>query len=192
MARTAAQAAKQSAAALTVIALAVFLTACAPARLDSAEGGTAAGKIDPERPLVSAHQLTAAGEYDMALRAFSQAALRDGLTADILAGMGAANLAAGRLGQAEPLLRRAAEADPEWPENLNNLGVVLLERGKTAEAVQVLRRAYALDNGESDAIRDNLRLALATFENSVTVEESGTGYSLERRGSGSYLLSTVR
>ena len=31
-----------------------------------------------------------------------------------------------------------------------------MERGKTAEAVQVFQRAYALDNGESDAIRDNL------------------------------------
>ncbi len=179
------------AALLALLTAVVLISGCAPARLDTVQSGTAAGIIDPDRPLDSAYTLSAAGQYDMALRAFSQAALDDGLTAEILAGMGAANLGAGRLGQAEPLLRRAAEAEPDWPENLNNLGIVLLERGKTAEAVQVLRRAFALDNGESDAIRDNLRLALATFEKSATVDTNGTGYKLERQGSGSYLLTSV-
>jgi Flp pilus assembly protein TadD len=146
--------------------------------------------IDPADPLASAHDLSALGEYDLALRAFSQAALDQGLTPEILAGMGAANLGLGRLGQAEPLLRRAAEAEPAWPENLNNLGVVLLEQGKAGEAVQTLRRAYALDNGESDAIRNNLRLALATLENSDTVAADSGGYRLVRLGGGSFLLST--
>ena len=82
----------------------------------------------------------------------------------------------------------AVDADPAWPEPMNNLGVVLMERGKTAEAVQVFQRAYALDNGESDAIRDNLRLALAKTEKSVITEVNEDNYKLVRRGSGDYLI----
>ena len=70
-----------------------------------------------------------------------------------------------RLGQAEKFLRRALDADESRPDAWNNLGVILLEKGETAEAVQIFRKAYALDNGDSDMIRDNLRLALAKLEN---------------------------
>ena len=34
----------------------------------------------------------------------------------------------------------------------------------------MFRKAYALDNGESDSIRDNLRLALAKTEKSVMLK----------------------
>ena len=93
-----------------------------------------------------------------------------------------------RLGQAEKLLREAVEKDETHPEVWNNLGVVLMERGKLAEAQLTFRKAYALDNGESDAIRDNLRLALAKSENSVTIPDQEDSYKLVRRGSGDYLV----
>ena len=63
-----------------------------------------------------------------------------------------------------------------------------MERGKTAEAAEVFRRAYALDNGESDAIRDNLRLALAKIENPGYDPDQQQDYALVRLGSGSYLI----
>jgi len=135
------------------------------------------------------HRLMAAGQYELALRSFSRAALDHGMDAEILSGLGSANLGLGRLGQAEQLLRRAVAKDESQPEDWNNLGVVLMERGKTAEAVQVFRKAYALDNGESDAIRDNLRLALAKSENSVIKEVDEEKYKLVRRGAGDYLIS---
>ena len=120
------------------------------------------------------------------------------IKADIEACRSSANgLAAnwqGRLETAERLLRRAVEAEDATPEFWNNLGVVLVEKGEYAEAEQMLRRAYALDSGESDAIRDNLRLALAKSANSVYGEDAiqaNQKYKVVRRGGGSYLLRTI-
>ena len=135
------------------------------------------------------HRLIAAGQYELAIKSFQRAALdRGGIDSEILSGLGSANLGLGRLGQAETLLRRAVAGDENYPEAWNNLGVVLMERGQTAEAVQVLRKAYALDNGESDAIRDNLRLAIAKSENSDIAELDNENYKLVRRGSGDFLI----
>ena len=131
----------------------------------------------------------AAGQFELAIKSFNRAALETGLDVEVLSGLGSANLGLGRLGQAESLLRRAVKKDAKQPEVWNNLGVVLMERGKTTEAEQILRRAYALDNGESDAIRDNLRLALAKSENSDTLTLDDDNYKLVRRGSGDYLIS---
>ncbi|MAU51738.1 MAG: hypothetical protein CMN17_05045 [Roseovarius sp.] len=145
-------------------------------------------------PLLVGHRLMDAGEYELALRAYSRAAAEQGMTGDVLAGMGSAHLAQGRLETAERLLRRAVEAEDATPEFWNNLGVVLVEKGEYAEAEQMLRRAYALDSGESDAIRDNLRLALAKSANSVYGEDAiqaNQKYKVVRRGGGSYLLRTI-
>jgi Flp pilus assembly protein TadD len=135
------------------------------------------------------HRLIAAGQYELAIKSFNRAALARGADVEVLSGLGSANLGLGRLGQAETLLRDAVTKDSEQPEVWNNLGVVLMERGKTPEAVQIFRRAFALDNGESDAIRDNLRLALAKSENPVTDTIEDYNYKLVRRGSGDYLIS---
>lgn len=169
---------------------------------------SAGGKPDPDDPLASplapgvdprgettsglivGHRLMAAEEYELALDAFTRAALEEGLTAEVLSGLGSANLGLGRLGQAETHLRRAVERDPEWPAALNNLGVVLMERQKYPEAEQILRRAFALNNGESDAIRENFRLALAKLDQSAHSETQKQGYALVQRGGGSYLIRT--
>ena len=99
-------------------------------------------------------------------------------------------LGLGRLGQAETLLRRAIATDEAIPETWNNLGVVLMEKGDAAEAEQIFRRAYALDNGESDSIRDNLRLALAKIENQG-YDEADQEYKMVRRGSSEFLLRRI-
>lgn len=134
------------------------------------------------------HRLMAAHEYELALEAFTRAALDHGMTGEVLSSLGTANLGLGRLGQAEALLRRATEQEPDWPEAMNNLGVVLMEQGKYAEAEQVLRRAYALDNGQSDPIRENLLLALANLENSVNTAGQNQEYELVQRGRGNILI----
>lgn len=66
--------------------------------------------------------------------------------------------------------------------------MVLIEKGKTAEAAQVFRRAFGLDNGESVAIRDNLRLALAKLENSQYDAEIEQEYKIVRRGNSDFLI----
>jgi hypothetical protein len=63
-----------------------------------------------------------------------------------------------------------------------------MERGKTGEAKRVFQTAYALDSGESDSIRDNLRLAIAKTNKTEYVDDNDTNFSLVRRGSGEYLL----
>ncbi|MEM1236096.1 MAG: tetratricopeptide repeat protein [Pseudomonadota bacterium] len=144
-------------------------------------------RVIPEMEL--GHRLMDAGQYELALRAYTRAAGEQGLTSDVLAALGTANLGLGRLGQAENQLREAKKKDETSPETLNNLGVVLMERGKTVEAEQLFRRAFALDNGNSVAIRDNLRLALAKLENPSYDIAQEEAYKLVRRGSSDYLIT---
>jgi Flp pilus assembly protein TadD len=139
------------------------------------------------------HRLMAAGEYDLALRAYTRAAGQQGLNVDTLSALGSANLKLGRLGQAETLLRRAVDEDPTFAAAWNNLGVILMERGKIPEAAQVFRRAFATDNGNSDEIRDNLRLALANLNDPGNTQiQENEPFQLVRRGTGDFiLLSTL-
>jgi len=139
--------------------------------------------------LLVGHRLMAAGEYELAIKAYYRAAGKLGLNSDIYSALGSANLKLGRLGQAEKLLRKAVEKDAKFAPAWNNLGVVLMEKGDTSEAKRVFQNAYALDSGESDSIRDNLRLAIAKSENSAYVEpDNNDNFSLVRRGRGEYLL----
>lgn len=160
--------------------------------LEQQDGTPFAPTLDPRGAevdqLLVGHRLMQAGEPELALEAFTRAAGRDGLTGEVLSSLGSANLALGRLGQAETLLRRAVEVEPTWPEAWNNLGVALMESGQTSEAAEIFRRAYALDNGESDAIRDNLRLALAKRDDTGYDPAQNQDYRLVRRGSGSFLI----
>ena len=138
--------------------------------------------------LTVGHRLMEAGEHDLALRAYYRAAAERGVGVDVLSAIGSANLKLGRLGQAEQMLRRALEDDPDFVPALNNLGVVLMEKGETGEARRVFQRAFALDSGNSDSIRENLRLAIARTENRVYDPANEANFSLVRRGQGEYLL----
>jgi len=139
--------------------------------------------------LETGHRLVSSGQYELAIRSFNRAAIDRGtVDAEILSGLGTANLGLGRLGQAETLLRRAVERDATSPEIWNNLGVVLMERGKNADAIQIFRKAFALDNGESVSIRDNLRLALTKNENFGASSGTNQDYKLVRRGSADYVI----
>jgi tetratricopeptide (TPR) repeat protein len=138
--------------------------------------------------LIVGHRLMQAGEHELALKAYLRAGSERGLNADVLSALGSANLALGRLGQSERLLRRAIEEDETFAAAWNNLGVVLMETGQIPEASRVFRTAFALDNGESDNIRDNYRLALAKMENPSYDEGNNENFSLVRRGNGRYLL----
>ncbi|MCA0962130.1 tetratricopeptide repeat protein [Salipiger bermudensis] len=180
---------------LTACLTVLMLAACASGDRVLPEGQIYAPTLDPRGEavdgLVVGHRLMQAGQYELALEAFTRAAASHGLTAEVLSSLGTANLGLGRLNQSEALLRQAVEEEPDWSEAWNNLGVVLMERGETAEASEVFRRAYALDNGESDAIRDNLRLALAKMDAASYGAPRQEDYKLVRRGSGSYLIRSI-
>ena len=136
--------------------------------------------------LIVGHRLMAAGEYELALKSYLRAASEQGVNVDVLSAIGSANLALGRLGQAEEILRRATEEDETFPPAWNNLGVVLMEKGNYGEASRVFKLAFALDSGQSADIRENLTKALAKLENTEYREPEK--FRLVRRGRGVYKL----
>lgn len=183
--------------AIAILPLALALGACAPQGLGPVEGGVTppATDIDAETGvdgLLVGHRLMTAGEYDLALRAYYRAGAEQGTTVDVLSALGSANLRLGRIGQAETLLRQALEEEPDFVPALNNLGVVLMEQGEYGEARRVFRHAFAADSGATEAIRENLRLAIARQENAVYTEDNDENrLGLIRRGPGSFeLLAT--
>ncbi|MEZ5686514.1 MAG: tetratricopeptide repeat protein [Paracoccaceae bacterium] len=177
-----------------IAALALSLmAACSQGGLSSPAGNPyAPGMAEGEAidGLTVGHRLMAAGEYELALKAYYRAAASQGATVDVLSAIGSANLKLGRLGQAEQVLRRAIDADNRFVPAWNNLGVVLMEKGEVAEAARVFETAYALDSGQSDSIRQNLRIALAKRKDPGYVEPENKTFSLVRRGAGEYLLLT--
>lgn len=147
---------------------ATALAACNSGGLNRSAGGVYAPGQAPGADvdgLVVGHRLMEAGQYELALQAYTRAAGQQGLNVDTLSALGSANLRLGRLGQAERLMRRAVAEDASFAPAWNNLGVILMEQGQIAEAAEVFRRAFATDNGNSEQIRDNLRDALARMEN---------------------------
>ena len=138
--------------------------------------------------LIVGHRLMAAGEYDLARKAYLRKAGEIGMTVDVLSALGSTDLRMGRLGQAEALLRRAIAQDPDFVPALNNLGVVLMETDRVAEASRVFRAAFAADSGESDDIRANLIRALSLLEQNTYTEADKPSFALVRRGNGNYLL----
>lgn len=178
---------------LPVIAGLILLAACqTTGGLGSSDTRGAPGidtRADGEDGLIVGHRLMDAGEYELALRAYMRAAAEQGITVDTLSALGSANLHLGRLGQAENLLRQAIKQDPTFVPALNNLGVVLMEQGKAGEARRVFQQAFALDSGETDSIRENLRLAIAQSESSVYAEpKEEPDFTLVRRGQGRFVL----
>jgi Flp pilus assembly protein TadD len=138
--------------------------------------------------LIVGHRLMDAGELELAHRAYLRAASVHGLNAETYSALGSVNLRMGRLGQAEDMLRRAVDEDPDFAEAWNNLGAVLMEREQFAEAARVFRLAFALDRGESDSIRENLRLALAKIENPTYTGENDTNYELVRTDTSEFVI----
>ena len=178
---------------LTAIIAFAVVASCGPKTISTTPDGLYAPGVDLSKTATDGaevgQRLLEVGQYELELEAFNRAALEQGLTAEILNGMGTANLGLGRLGQAETLLRRAVEKDEQWPEAWNNLGVLLMEKGEITEAEHVFRKAFALDDGQNDSIRENLRLALAKSENSDNTSVQNNDYKLVQRGSSDYLIS---
>ncbi|MFN4059042.1 MAG: tetratricopeptide repeat protein [Roseinatronobacter sp.] len=181
--------------------LLLALAACGPSETDGAARALAGAGPDQMAPvpsrgdvpeavdgLVVGHRLMAAGEYDLALKAYFRAISENGPSVDALSAIGSANLRLGRVGQAEQVLRRALDMDQTFVPAQNNLGVALSEQGKWGEASLHFRNAFAYDKGRSREIRDNLRLAIEKTEKTGYVPDEANRLSLIRRGSGRYLL----
>jgi Flp pilus assembly protein TadD len=172
--------------------LVVALGACGPSAgvsRNAPYGVDARG--DAVDGLLVGHRLMEAGEYELALKAYYRAAATNGVNVDTLSAIGSANLALGRIGQAEKILRRATEEDPTFVPAINNLGVALMESGQLGEARAVFQQAFAQDSGQTDSIRENLKLAIASTEAAVYDPTEVKGeFRLVRREKGKYVLLT--
>jgi tetratricopeptide (TPR) repeat protein len=178
--------------AILIFCSTVLLAGCVPAggvSRNSPFGVDTSG--DAVDGMTVGHRLMEAGEHELALKAYLRGAGETGINADVLSAIGSANLALGRLGQAEKILRRALELDPNFVPALNNLGVVLVEQGQYGEARVLFQKAFALDSGETDSIRENLKLAIAQSEANVydpNQEQEEGGFRLVRQEKGKYVL----
>lgn len=182
------------------LVLAIALVGCAPPAKQGDDRASVAG-AGPDQVasranditeavdgLVVGHRLMAAGEYELALRAYYRASAERGVTVDTLSAIGSANLRLGRVQQAEQVLRRALERDETFVPAHNNLGVALSEQGKWGEAGRHFRNAFAFDAGRSAEIRENLRLAIEKTEEIGYDIGEAHRLSLVRRGQGRFLL----
>lgn len=150
--------------------------------------GVAQGE-DSVDGLIVGHRLMAAGEYELALKAYTRAASELGLNADVLSALGSANLRLGRLNHSKELLQIAVKKDPEFVPAWNNLGVLLQAEGNYHEAKRVFQLAYGLDNGNSDEIKKNLTKTIAIVEKEdYSTSQENNKFELVRRGNGRYLL----
>ncbi|MEM8871601.1 MAG: tetratricopeptide repeat protein [Pseudomonadota bacterium] len=171
------------------LCLAVLLGCVETERLDTLGPVLDTGAfVDGADGLTIGHRLMEAGEYELALDAYYTAGLENGLNADVLSALGSANLRLGRLGQAEGILRRALDEDDQFVPAWNNLGVVLNARGEFGEAREAFRVAFALDNGASDSIRQNLQAMDAKLADVVPDAPPEEDFRLVRQGNGVYLL----
>ena len=176
---------------LTLALGAVVLSACTMTSGGNGPYAPGVGRGESVDGLIVGHRLLAAGEGELALKAYYRAVAKNGLTVDALSAIGSANLALGRLNQAEKNLRDAIELDETFVPAWNNLGVTLIETRRIPEAVEIFRRAFALDSGQTPEIRDNLSLALETQDKiryGSIPEEVIINFALVRRGNGEYLL----
>lgn len=177
---------------LSLILTVFVLGACAEdSRFFSGRGLPPAGSPDDiEAPdgLVVGHRLMAAGEYELALQAYSRAAIDKGLTVDVLSALGSANLKLGRLSQAERLLEEAVEEDPGFAPAWNNLGVVFVSRRNYTQARQAFEAAFTNDNGKSQEIWQNLLLAIENQKRTQANKTPEAEFQLVRRGNGRFLL----
>ncbi len=138
--------------------------------------------------LIVGHRLMAAGEFDLALTAYTRSISQYGLNVDVLSAIGSANMRLGRLQQAEQWLQRAVDKDPDFVAAWNNLGVVQINSGQFIKAQASFKRAFALDNGNSEEIRANLILANQLVKATSAEIPEDYNFLLVRRGNGRYLL----
>lgn len=129
-----------------------------------------------------------AEEFELALTSYKRAASETGVTAEVLSGMGSANLRLGRLQQARILLEKAIAQYSDSASAWNNFGVVLINLGEYQQARQAFRVAFGVDDGDSELIRQNLILANRLVNEQSAEIEVETDFSLVRYGNGSYLL----
>lgn len=141
--------------------------------------------------VVVANRLIDAGEPGLAYDAYIRAAEEQGLTLEIEHGLAVANLALGRVGQAQKGIEKILKDHPEDARAWNNLGVALLSQEEFGEAKLSFERAFAFDGGQTPKIRENLINTLALLDKNEYSEKNNANYVLLSNGGGLYSLTST-
>lgn len=128
--------------ALRIIVLALLLAGCATPRIVVLSDPLDARE---HNDLGAAHE--SAGDMDLALQAYSEAADKDPSWDQPLINLGNVHATSGRWTEAEGAYRSALRRNPANPEAMNNLASVLASQRKTSEALEWSDRALDLAPG---------------------------------------------
>lgn len=88
-----------------------------------------------------------AGESDLALQAYAEAADKDPSWDQPLINLGNVHAARSRWSEAEDAYRKALRRNPANPEAMNNLAYILARQKRASEALEWSGTALALDSG---------------------------------------------
>jgi len=116
-------------------------------------------QAEPQQPasyLSRGKYLLAAGEPDLAMRAFTTAMSVDGISVEAMTGAGIAAQQQGLLVSAQRYFEHARKLAPDSVSVHNNLGVVLYMRKEYYSAQEAFQTAYALSSGTSETAERNL------------------------------------
>lgn len=140
--------------------------------------------------LTVGHRMMAAGQYELALRAYTRAfgVARPEQTAEILLAVGSANARLGRVWRARRTLESAVTADPRSVTAWNNLGVVQMSLNDPFPALDAFRTADRLARGRNSVVRRNIERAEALLQFDAQPDEMIGEFVLVRQGSGRYRL----
>jgi tetratricopeptide (TPR) repeat protein len=125
--------------ALRIIVLALLLAGCATPRIVVLSDPLDARE---HNDLGVSHE--SAGDMDLALQAYAEAADEDPSWDQPLINLGNVHAADGRWNEAEDAYRSALRRNPANPEAMNNMASVLASQGKASEALEWSGRALDL------------------------------------------------
>lgn len=161
--------------------------------ISSSTGLVVPAKVEPrpaESYLTLGNRLLAAGEPDLAMKAFLRSMSVDGITAPALTGAGIAYEQQGLLTAARQYFEQASQMAPNSMIAHNNLGVVLFKLKEYYLARNEFRSAFALSNGTSEMAERNLNRTEAMIAAMETIPETDLAIShgVISLGGGEYRL----
>jgi len=161
-------------------------------------GSTAEGAAMREAPtgqttgsyLSLGKHMLAAGEPDLAMKAFLTSLSAEGISAEAMTGAGIAAQQQGLLTSAQRYFEQARGLAPESMIAHNNLGVVLYKLKDYYPARDAFRRAYLLSSGKSKMAERNLNRteAMIALMEEVPKTDPAVSHDVIRLGSSEFWL----
>lgn len=152
--------------------------------------------VEPRRAetyLSVGKRLLAAGEPDLAIKAFLRSINNEGVSAQAMTGAGIGYQRQGLLTTARRYFEQATRLAPNSTITHNNLGVVLYQMKEYYSARDEFRLAFAVSNGANELAENNLNRVEATIAAVEVVPETdyAISHDVVRLGGGEFRLVEV-